>query len=68
MDKDIRIIEKCRCLRCSYTWWPRKDKSEIKLCPRCKSPNWNKERTNLRGLKQGTTTSIHEIRDRNKRK
>ena len=37
-----------RCLRCGYEWVPRifKEREEPTICPRCKSPYWNKARTN----------------------
>lgn len=31
-----------KCLRCLHRWIPRK--KDITICPRCKSPYWNKER------------------------
>jgi Zn finger protein HypA/HybF involved in hydrogenase expression len=35
-------IIKITCKRCSHTWIPRKE--NIKQCPKCHSPYWNKER------------------------
>ena len=32
-------ILKINCQRCEHEWVPRK--SEIKVCPKCKSPYWN---------------------------
>ena len=37
----IKIYEVI-CKRCNESWPPRK--KDIKRCPRCKSPYWNKER------------------------
>jgi len=31
------------CERCNHTWVPR-DKNEPMVCPKCKSPYWNKPR------------------------
>ena len=31
------------CLRCDHSWYPRTPRSP-KVCPRCKSPYWNRER------------------------
>ena len=40
-------VEGYRCLRCGHTWIPRGDpKVEPTICPRCKSPYWNKQRRN----------------------
>ena len=35
-------IPKLKCERCGHSWVPRK--SEITICPRCKSPYWNRPR------------------------
>lgn len=29
------------CLRCGYTWTPRKTAELPRCCPYCKSPKWN---------------------------
>jgi Zn finger protein HypA/HybF involved in hydrogenase expression len=34
----IEII-KITCLRCGHSWIPRK--TDIRLCPRCKTVNWD---------------------------
>ncbi len=31
------------CIKCSYSWKPRKDPKKIKECPRCKSRDWKKK-------------------------
>jgi len=38
----MRIIlpKKLECKRCKYKWIPRKE--EIRICPNCKSPYWDK--------------------------
>jgi len=41
-NKDIKM-EKRNCLRCGHTWNKRLD-SEPVLCPKCKSPYWDKPR------------------------
>jgi len=33
--------EKIKCIRCGYSWLPRKEVSEIISCPDCKSRLWN---------------------------
>jgi hypothetical protein len=35
-----------KCCRCKYRWTPRINTNDIVLCPRCKSPYWNKKRKN----------------------
>ena len=34
-------MEKLKCKRCGHQWYPRKPKKP-KVCPKCKSPYWNK--------------------------
>lgn len=41
------------CERCGHEWLPRDEKQEPKVCPKCKSPYWNKPK------KQ--TTMIYEV-------
>ena len=34
-----------RCNRCEHAWVPRRStKGEPRVCPKCKSPYWNKAR------------------------
>ncbi len=33
-----------RCERCSHEWVPKNPNSEPKVCPKCKSPWWNRPR------------------------
>lgn len=37
------FMYRLNCKRCGHTWIPRKDKSP-KVCPKCKSPYWDKKR------------------------
>lgn len=37
-----------RCERCLHEWLPRQMDSEPAVCPRCKSPYWNKPRKNAK--------------------
>jgi predicted Zn-ribbon and HTH transcriptional regulator len=32
------------CERCEYEWVPRIIEDEPRICPKCKSPYWNKPR------------------------
>jgi len=36
-------LEILHCMRCPHAW-ATKDKSNVKVCPRCKSPYWNTPR------------------------
>src|SRR5437870_2472561 len=47
-----------RCERCSHEWLPRADgDDQPKVCPKCKSPYWNRPR-------RGAATTYEEFRDR----
>ena len=35
-------LQKLKCKRCGYEWVPRKE--EVRLCPRCRSPYWDRDR------------------------
>src|SRR5438552_16452342 len=32
----------CRCERCHHRWLPRQGSGEPRVCPKCKSPYWNR--------------------------
>ena len=42
-----------KCLRCDYEWNPRKKGKTPKVCPRCKSYEWNKPRVRPARNKKG---------------
>jgi len=43
-DMELRhIIKQLLCLRCKHKWYPNSGKTPH-VCPKCKSPYWNKER------------------------
>lgn len=33
-----------RCERCEHEWIPRESATEPRVCPKCKSPYWNRPR------------------------
>jgi len=33
----------CRC-RCGHEWLPRDKEEKPRVCPKCKSPNWDREK------------------------
>jgi len=43
-------LPRLKCIRCGHTWIPRSNKLP-KVCPRCKSPYWNKQ---YKGIDNGT--------------
>ncbi len=47
-----------RCDRCGHEWVPRDSESEPRVCPKCKSPYWNKPR------KIASATSYEDFRDK----
>jgi len=36
----INLPPKLKCLRCNHEWVPRRE--EVKRCPKCNSPYWDK--------------------------
>lgn len=34
-------LDGCRC-RCGHEWLPRKDDEKPRVCPKCKTPNWDR--------------------------
>jgi predicted Zn-ribbon and HTH transcriptional regulator len=40
-----------RCERCGHEWVPRKEDEEPRVCPKCKSPYWNRPRKDAGGGK-----------------
>jgi predicted Zn-ribbon and HTH transcriptional regulator len=41
-----------RCERCEHEWIPRDKDEEPRVCPKCKSPYWNKPRKSANGKKK----------------
>ncbi len=39
-------IKQLNCKRCNHLWYPRKN--DVRICPKCKSPYWDKERKNAK--------------------
>ena len=37
-------LQKLQCLRCNHIWIPKKE--IIVICPKCKSPYWDRPRKN----------------------
>lgn len=38
-------VKSCTCERCSHKWIPKQASAEdITVCPRCKSPYWNRKK------------------------
>lgn len=54
----VAIIEKSRCYRCGYIWESKSKKSPA-ICPRCKSPYWDRPRRkredNIKGYRKGNS-------------
>ncbi len=46
MAKVMLTVEGYRCERCAHEWIPRDKEQEPVICPKCKSPYWNKPRKN----------------------
>ena len=50
---EVEIIFKgFKCERCSHEWVPRNKEEYPIICPKCKSPYWNKPRKNKKDEKK----------------
>lgn len=38
------VVEGYKCNNCKHEWQPRSKKEVPLVCPKCKSPRWNKEK------------------------
>ncbi len=52
MPKVKITLEGFKCERCGHEWVPRNTKEEPAVCPKCKSPYWNKPRRKKRSSKK----------------
>lgn len=41
-----------KCERCEHEWVPREIETEPRVCPKCKSPYWNKPRRDAAAKKK----------------
>ncbi len=48
MAKVKITVEGFRCERCGHKWAPRNKREQPAVCPKCKSPYWNKPRKRKR--------------------
>ena len=46
-----------RCERCGHEWVPRNKDEEPRVCPKCKSPYWNRPRKDTRKGPEETRTA-----------
>jgi len=44
----IVLLRGCRC-RCGHEWLPRDKDEKPRVCPKCKSPNWDRPKRPQRG-------------------
>ena len=42
-EKELDELTKKTCLRCGHIWWPRSPETP-RVCGKCKSPYWDRER------------------------
>lgn len=43
------MLEGCRC-RCGHEWLPRETTDTPRVCPKCKSPNWDRPKLIARAV------------------
>jgi len=52
------MLRGCRC-RCGHEWLSRDKDGRSRVCPKCKSPNWDRpkkfERLDIAGVRRGAT-------------
>jgi predicted Zn-ribbon and HTH transcriptional regulator len=41
------MLKGYKCERCEHTWIPRNEDDTPTVCPKCKSPYWNKPRNKI---------------------
>jgi len=46
----------CRC-RCGHEWLPRITEEKPRVCPKCKSPNWDKPMRKVK-IRDGETVPV----------
>ena len=44
-------VDGYKCERCGYEWIPRKKNKYPRVCPKCKSPYWDRPKINKGGKK-----------------
>lgn len=52
-----------RCERCSNEWIPKDPENEPAVCPKCKSPNWNRPRQSKASMMVTYETFRDKIRE-----
>lgn len=50
-----KAIASWTCGRCDYTWVPRDPRHLVKVCPKCSSPYWCRERVRKDYVERGLT-------------
>jgi len=44
MAKEKITVYRYTCERCDHVWIPREIREDPRVCPKCKSPYWNRPR------------------------
>jgi predicted Zn-ribbon and HTH transcriptional regulator len=50
------MLPGCRC-RCGHEWLPRDPSEKPRVCPKCKSPNWDRPKLYARKVTRHATNS-----------
>jgi hypothetical protein len=60
VDKTIGMVplQGCRC-RCGHEWLPRNASDRPRVCPRSKSPNWDRPKLFERKLQKGNESLVN---------
>ena len=60
----VMLQGRCRC-RCGHQWLPRDPNDKPRVCPKCKSPNWDRPKQferNARQTKRKTDNLTSDLR------
>lgn len=61
MTKVLLAVWGYRCERCEHEWIPRDTENEPRVCPKCKSPYWNKPRKAVKPPDKQIDAPAHKI-------
>ena len=61
MTKVLLRVWGYRCERCEHEWVPRESTTEPRVCPKCKSPYWNKPRRSAQAVEKRPEVPTQEV-------
>ena len=55
------VMKKMKCLRCGHEWYKRRPEKP-RICPKCKSADWNVEKKNASSWKDEVYSEIGKLK------